>query len=55
MASDMRKIRVDEELWTSFGEAVQRASRETDRSKVVREFMRWYTGERGAQLPDRPR
>lgn len=41
-----------EELWSEFGEATGRAG--TDRSAVLRAFIRWYIRERGAKAPPRP-
>lgn len=45
-------IRVDEELWTRFGAQAEAAG--TDRSTLLREFMRWYAREQGARMPKRP-
>lgn len=45
-------IRVPENLWLRFGEATATAG--TDRSAVMREFIRWYTREQGAKMPRRP-
>jgi hypothetical protein len=36
-------------LWERFGDVA-----DPDRSEVLREFIRWYTGEPGAELPRRP-
>lgn len=47
-----RPIRVPLDLWARFGEAATRAG--TDRSAVLRDFMRWYAREPGAKLPKRP-
>lgn len=47
-----RPIRIDPALWERFGEAT--TARETDRSTVLREFIRWYVGEVGAKAPKRP-
>lgn len=47
-----RPIRVDQELWASFGEAA--GDQGMDRSAVLRAFMDWYIREPGAKLPDRP-
>ncbi len=51
-------IRVDESLWERFEAARQQAGA-TDRSAVIREFIRWYVHERGdkgkpVQMPKRP-
>jgi hypothetical protein len=45
-------IRVDEALWDRFAEVA--TLDETDRSAVLREFIRWYIGEPGADMPQRP-
>lgn len=42
-------IRVPDALWQRFGELA-----EPDRSAVLREFIRWYVREPGAQMPRRP-
>lgn len=45
-------IRVDEALWDNFGVAT--ADDDGGRSGVIRDFMRWYTHEKGARMPKRP-
>lgn len=45
-------VRIDEELWTKLGLTTETAG--TDRSTVLREFVRWYVREEGAELPERP-
>ena len=45
-------IRVDEALWESFGAVT--SDDEGGRSGVLRDFMRWYTHEKGAKMPRRP-
>jgi hypothetical protein len=51
----LRKFRADDELWVKFGDAVRRSpDAEADMSKVLRQFVRWYAGEPGARLPERP-
>lgn len=45
-------MRVDEALWEQFGAATTAA--DTDRSTVLREFIRWYVREPGAKQPPRP-
>ncbi len=47
----IRTLRVDDELWAAFTAALPEGS---DRSETLRAFMRWYTRERGARLPERP-
>lgn len=46
-----RPIRVEDELWDSFGALVGARNR----SSVIRDFIRWYIGMRGAKLPERPK
>lgn len=51
----LRRFRTTDELWERFGRAVEEGpDAEADRSKVLRNFIRWYIGEPGARLPDRP-
>lgn len=51
----LRKFRITPELWEKFGDAVDRSpDAEADMSKVLRQFIRWYAGEPGAKLPERP-
>ncbi|MFC4050041.1 hypothetical protein ACFOY4_10130 [Actinomadura syzygii] len=45
---------MSDDMWARFGEAVENAEPELDRSKVIREFVRWYIGETD-DLPRRPR
>ncbi|MFD0742425.1 hypothetical protein ACFQ1L_11775 [Phytohabitans flavus] len=47
-----RPIRIEPALWESFGKATARQG--TDRSAALRDFIRWYIGEAGATLPERP-
>lgn len=47
-------LRGPKSLWDAFGDAVAKADPESDRAKVLRTFMRWYVGEQGARLPERP-
>jgi len=42
----------DSSEWDEFGEAS--ASQNTERSGVLREFIRWYLRKPGAELPKRP-
>lgn len=49
----VRRIRVDNDLWDRFGDAVAEVDPELDRSKVLRQLMRWYVGD-AAQPPQRP-
>lgn len=48
-----RQIRMDKSMWDHFGAAVTTAEPELDRSKVIREFVRWYIGDTD-DLPRRP-
>lgn len=48
-----RTIRIEKDLWDQFGAAC--AAADTDRSAVLREFIRWYIGEPDAALPKRPK
>lgn len=50
----LQNFRVDPDLWAAFEQAVRRADPESDRSKVLRQFVAWYVRERGAKLPARP-
>lgn len=51
----LQKFRAEKEFWDHFGDSVAASpDAEADRSKVLRQFMRWYNGERGARLPERP-
>jgi hypothetical protein len=54
MGTRQRNLRIDDDLWEAFGAAVERASPEFDRSAVIRQLIRWYAGEPGAKLPERP-
>ena len=48
----MRAFRLAEALWIRFGEAARTAG--TDRGTVLRQMIKWYLREPGAQLPKRP-
>lgn len=53
--SGLRRFRTTDELWERFGDAVERGpDPEADMSKVLRQFVRWYVGDPGATLPERP-
>jgi len=45
-----RPLRIPEEEWKPFGERAGARGR----TKVVRQFIRWYNRAPGAELPDRP-
>lgn len=55
MAEDMEspKIRMPKTLWSDFADAVAEADPDSDRSKTLRGFIRWYTGQTD-RLPQRP-
>lgn len=42
-------IRIEPELWERFGDVA-----EPNRSAVLRDFIRWFTHEKGATMPKRP-
>lgn len=44
-----RPIRMPAYLWQLAGEVT--TANGTDRGTVIREFLRWYVGEEGAELP----
>lgn len=54
VATRQRNLRIDDDLWDAFGDAIERASPEFDRSAVMRQLIRWYAGVPGAKLPERP-
>jgi hypothetical protein len=41
-------LRIEPSLWQRFGEVA------ANRSEVLRDFIRWYIGEKGAKMPKRP-
>jgi metal-responsive CopG/Arc/MetJ family transcriptional regulator len=45
-------IRVPEDLWRRFGE--QATANGTDRSSLLREWIRWYLHDPDAKAPKRP-
>lgn len=45
-------MRLDDELWAKVGDAAKKVG--TDRTAVVRQLLRWYVREPGADLPVRP-
>jgi hypothetical protein len=48
-----RRIRLDDDLWDRFDEAVKRADPDSNRSAVVRKFLRWFVGDID-DMPQRP-
>lgn len=55
MAGDpaLRRIKIPQDLWDEFGETVKRSDPELDRTKAIRQFVRWFNGE-AVELPRRP-
>lgn len=47
-----RTFRAENWEWDPFRRAVKRAG--TDMTDVLRQFIRWYAGQPGAELPQRP-
>lgn len=47
-----RTIRMEDDLWDPLGPAA--LTNGLDRSKLLRQFARWYLSVPGAQLPQRP-
>lgn len=45
-------VRIDHERWERFETVANQA--DTDRSKLINDFVAWYTREPGAKLPKRP-
>lgn len=50
--TSLRKLRITDDLWERFGQAVTKADPEADRSKVLRNLIRWYVGD--LDQPPRP-
>jgi hypothetical protein len=48
-----RTFRAPDSLWERFTTAVERTP-EANLSIVLRQFLRWYAGDPGAKLPERP-
>jgi len=48
-----KRIRLDNDLWDRFEEAVHRADPDSNRSVVIRKFIRWYVGDID-EMPQRP-
>ena len=47
-----RPVRLDADDWEGLGEVS--AAQGANRSSVIRDFVRWYLGRAGAELPERP-
>lgn len=45
-------MRIPDDEWDAYGEAA--ALVKLDRTKVTREFIRWFTRQPGAKMPKRP-
>lgn len=50
--SKPRTIRMEQDLWNRLGPAA--LANGHDRSGLIKQFVRWYLSEPGAQLPQRP-
>lgn len=48
----VRALRTPDFLWNGLGKAAKSMS--SDRAKVIKQFIRWYLGYPGAELPERP-
>lgn len=48
----LQSFRIDDQLWQRFAEVSAKAG--TNRSAVLRDFIRWYIGDPDAALPERP-
>lgn len=48
----VRALRVPDSLWDALGSATKDMG--TDRAKAIKQFIRWYLGYPGAELPARP-
>ena len=48
-----RTVRVEAPLWEEFGESA--AAVNGDRAGLLRDFIRWHTGQPDAELPRRPK
>lgn len=50
--TQLRSMRIDDADWEDFGTAAE--GQGTNRRDAVAEFIRWYVGRPGAELPQRP-
>ena len=50
----IQRFRLDDDLWIRFDKAVHQVDASSDRSKVLRQFVAWYSREPGAKMPARP-
>lgn len=60
-ATTPKKIRIEDDLWATFGEVAPapenhgyRDGQSGGRSGIIRDFLRYYVGEPGAKCPRRP-
>lgn len=51
-ATPHRAVRVPGYEWKALGDVAKGAG--TDRAKLINQFIRWYLGNPGAELPGRP-
>ena len=51
--TQLRRIRIDDDLWQRLDEAAKRADPDSNRSAVLRRFARWYVGDID-EMPARP-
>ena len=52
-ATPFRRIRLDDDIWKRFDLAVQQADPDSNRSVILRRFIRWYIGDI-EEMPQRP-
>lgn len=50
--TDLQSFRLPAQLWKRFSDVAK--ERGTNRSEVLRSFIRWYVGDPDAKLPERP-
>jgi len=51
-ATQHRSVRISDEDWADLDAAAKSAA--TDRGTLIKQFIRWYLGRPGAELPPRP-
>jgi len=49
-----QSFRLDQAIWDAFAASTARAVPPTDRTEVLKQFIRWYNRERGVKRPERP-
>lgn len=47
-------FRIAADKWQAFGDAAQRLDPPADRAELLRQFIDWFTRQKGAKLPARP-